>query len=110
MFGSFYKNLGFNSYFQKYSIFNKFLETYIEKINNSMDNYQYEPVTKGKIILHTSFGDIDIELWPKEAPMAVRNFVQLGLEGYYDGTIFHRIVKDLLIQGGDPTGTGDGNK
>ena len=53
-------------------------------------------------------GDIDIELWAKEAPRAVRNFVQLCLEGYYDGTIFHRVLKDFMVQGGDPTGTGDG--
>lgn len=55
-------------------------------------------------------GDLDIELWPKEAPQAVRNFVQLCLEGYYDGTIFHRVLKDFMIQGGDPTGTGEGGE
>jgi len=55
-------------------------------------------------------GDIDIELWPKEAPRAVRNFVQLCMEGYYDNTIFHRIIKDFMLQGGDPTGTGDGGE
>ena len=55
-------------------------------------------------------GDLDIELWPKEAPTAVRNFVQLCLEGYYDGTIVHRMLKDFMIQGGDPTGTGDGGE
>ena len=43
--------------------------------------------------MNTSVGDIDIELWSKEAPKACRNFVQLCLEGYYDNTIFHRIVK-----------------
>ena len=43
--------------------------------------------------MNTSVGDIDIELWSKEAPKARRNFVQLCLEGYYDNTIFHRIVK-----------------
>lgn len=72
--------------------------------------YSSEPSTKGKVILHTSFGDVDIELWPKEAPLAVRNFVQLCLEGYYDNTIFHRVVKDFMIQGGDPTGTGRGGE
>lgn len=51
-----------------------------------------------------------MELWPKEAPRAVRNFVQLCLEGYYDGTIFHRIIKDFMVQGGDPTGTGRGGE
>ena len=60
--------------------------------------------------MYTSLGDIDVELWPKEAPKAVRNFVQLCLEGYYDKTIFHRMSKDFLVQGGDPTGTGQGGE
>jgi peptidyl-prolyl cis-trans isomerase SDCCAG10 len=70
--------------------------------------YVLEPPTQGKVVLRTSLGDLDVELWPKEAPRAVRNFVQLCLEGYYDGTVFHRVIKDFMIQGGDPTGTGDG--
>ncbi|MEW5301137.1 MAG: hypothetical protein WDW36_004016 [Sanguina aurantia] len=70
--------------------------------------YHLEPPTKGKVVLHTSLGDLDVELWPKEAPKAVRNFVQLCLEGYYDNTRFHRVIKDYLVQGGDPTGTGEG--
>ena len=56
----------------------------------------------------TTVGDIDVELWSKEAPRACRNFVQLCMEGYYDGSIFHRVVKDFIVQGGDPTGTGHG--
>lgn len=59
-------------------------------------------------MLQTTHGPLDIELWPKEAPKAARNFVQLCLEGYYDNTIFHRIIKGFLVQGGDPTGTGEG--
>lgn len=70
--------------------------------------YVLEPPTKGKVIVNTSYGPIDIELWPKEAPKAVRNFVQLCLEGYYDGTVFHRIIKGFMVQGGDPTGSGRG--
>ncbi|GKE88165.1 peptidyl-prolyl cis-trans isomerase CYP57, partial [Tanacetum coccineum] len=68
--------------------------------------YVSEPPTKGKVILQTNYGPLDIELWPKEAPKAVRNFVQLCVDGYYDGTIFHRIIKSFMVQGGDPTGTG----
>ncbi|RCH90121.1 Peptidyl-prolyl isomerase cwc27, partial [Rhizopus stolonifer] len=68
--------------------------------------YALEPHTNGKVILHTTSGDIEIELWGKEAPRATRNFIQLCLEGYYDNTIFHRIIPDFLVQGGDPTGTG----
>ncbi|KAM4532479.1 spliceosome-associated protein CWC27 homolog [Fundulus diaphanus] len=72
--------------------------------------YIQEPPTSGKVLLKTTAGDIDIELWSKEAPKACRNFVQLCMEGYYDGTIFHRVVQDFIIQGGDPTGTGTGGE
>lgn len=72
--------------------------------------YIQEPPTNGKVLLKTSAGDIDIELWSKEAPKACRNFVQLCMEGYYDGTIFHRVVRDFIVQGGDPTGTGAGGE
>ena len=72
--------------------------------------YHTEPPTQGKVLLRTSHGDVDIELWPKEAPLACRNFVQLCLEGYYDNLIFHRVIKDFMIQGGDPTGTGSGGE
>ncbi|KAL5559471.1 hypothetical protein UlMin_035682 [Ulmus minor] len=72
--------------------------------------YVVEPPTKGKVVIQTTYGPLDIELWPKEAPKAVRNFVQLCLEGYYDNTIFHRIIKGFLVQGGDPTGTGTGGE
>lgn len=70
--------------------------------------YVLEPPTKGKVVLNTTHGPLDIELWPKEAPKAVRNFVQLCLEGYFENTIFHRIIKEFLVQGGDPTGSGTG--
>ena len=96
-----------------------------------------------QVVIKTTLGDIDIELWAKETPkvclvvclsparmllkaipptpsqplfrkqtvlQAVRNFVQLCLEGYYNGTVFHRVVKDFMIQGGDPTGTGKGGE
>lgn len=62
------------------------------------------------MVLKTSFGDIEIELWSREAPKACRNFVQLCLEGYYDGVLFHRIIKGFIAQGGDPTGTGAGGE
>ena len=70
--------------------------------------YNVEPNTNGKVVLHTTNGDIDIELWADQAPIACRNFVQLCMEGYYNHTIFHRIIKTMMIQGGDPTGTGQG--
>jgi peptidyl-prolyl cis-trans isomerase SDCCAG10 len=69
-------------------------------------NYVTEPHTSGKVVLHTTLGALDVELWPKESPKAVRNFVQLCLEGFYDNCIFHRLIKDFIIQTGDPTGSG----
>lgn len=60
--------------------------------------------------MSTTVGDIEIELWAKETPVACRNFVQLCMEGYYDDAPFHRIVKGFIVQGGDPSGTGDGGE
>ena len=62
------------------------------------------------MIPKTTVGEIEIELWSKECPKTCRNFVQLCMEGYYNGTIFHRVVKDFIAQGGDPTGTGQGGE
>ncbi|KAL8439505.1 hypothetical protein Efla_001436 [Eimeria flavescens] len=72
------------------------------------DIYANEPVTSGKVVLHTTMGPLDVELWSREAPRTCRSFVQLCLEGYYDKTIFHRLIPGFLVQGGDPTGTGEG--
>jgi cyclophilin family peptidyl-prolyl cis-trans isomerase len=58
--------------------------------------------------IKTNLGDIVVELFPKDAPLAVNNFVFLARQGFYDGTKFHRVVKGFVIQGGDPTGTGTG--
>lgn len=61
-----------------------------------------------KAILKTSYGDIEIQLFPEQAPMTVENFVRLAQKGYYDGTTFHRVISDFMIQGGDPQGDGTG--
>lgn len=61
-------------------------------------------------VMHTSLGDIKIKLFKSEAPKAVENFVTHAKNGYYDGLIFHRVIKDFMIQGGDPTGTGMGGE
>ncbi len=58
--------------------------------------------------LHTSEGSIEIELFPEDAPKTVENFTKLAKDGFYDGVIFHRVIPDFMIQGGDPTGTGTG--
>ena len=59
--------------------------------------------------IKTNYGDIVVQLLPKEAPLAVNNFVFLARQGFYDGVKFHRIVKEFVIQSGDPTGTGYGS-
>jgi peptidyl-prolyl cis-trans isomerase B (cyclophilin B) len=56
----------------------------------------------------TSRGSIVCELFPQDAPATVNNFVFLAREGFYDGTVFHRVLNNFMIQGGDPTGTGRG--
>ena len=58
--------------------------------------------------IHTNHGPIQIELFDEDAPKTVTNFKQLAEKGFYDGVIFHRVIKDFMIQGGDPTGTGSG--
>ncbi|MBI1862640.1 peptidylprolyl isomerase [Candidatus Microgenomates bacterium] len=59
-------------------------------------------------VLHTNQGDITIELNAKQTPITVNNFVYLAKQKFYDGTIFHRVIRGFMIQGGDPTGTGSG--
>lgn len=59
-------------------------------------------------VLHTNHGDITVELFDEDAPKTVENFTKLAADKFYEGVIFHRIIKDFMIQGGDPTGTGRG--
>ena len=61
-------------------------------------------------VIKTNMGDIYLRLFPKEAPEAVENFTTHAKNGYYDGIIFHRVMDDFMIQGGDPTGTGMGGE
>src|SRR5207237_9525776 len=58
--------------------------------------------------MHTNHGAIELELFDGDAPKTVENFRKLAGDGFYDGVIFHRVIKDFMIQGGDPTGTGRG--
>ncbi|WP_010251371.1 peptidylprolyl isomerase [Acetivibrio cellulolyticus] len=73
---------------------------------------QLKPPAKGETIavMKTSMGDLKIKFFPREAPKAVENFVTHAQDGYYDGLIFHRVINDFMIQGGDPTGTGTGGE
>lgn len=91
-----------------------------------MSNHQYELKGDGKmsqfpqlnevneknplVTVHTNLGDFTLELFPKVAPKTVENFVTHAKNGYYNGVIFHRVIEDFMIQGGDPTGTGMGGE
>ena len=59
-------------------------------------------------ILHTTEGDVTLELYPDDAPKTVENFSSLARKGFYDGVVFHRVIPDFMIQGGDPRGDGTG--
>ena len=63
-----------------------------------------------KAVIKTNMGDMEFILFPQVAPKAVENFVTHSKNGYYNGIIFHRVIKDFMIQGGDPTGTGMGGE
>lgn len=69
---------------------------------------QIDPNKKYTAVLVTDKGDIKIELFADKAPKTVNNFVFLAKGGFYDNTIFHRVINDFMVQGGDPTGTGTG--
>lgn len=73
-------------------------------------SYNLEPNPTAKVVLHTSTGDVELELFAKQTPITSRNFLQLCLDGYYDNTTFHRLVAGFILQGGDPTGTGQGGE
>ena len=91
-----------------------------------MSNHQYELKGDGKmsqfpqlnevneknplVTVHTNLGDFTLELFPELAPKTVENFVTHAKNGYYNGVIFHRVIEDFMIQGGDPTGTGMGGE
>ncbi|SFV64737.1 Peptidyl-prolyl cis-trans isomerase [hydrothermal vent metagenome] len=62
------------------------------------------------VVLETNVGKIELKMFPKAAPLAVENFVTHVKQGYYNGLIFHRVIKGFMIQGGDPTGTGRGGE
>ena len=74
------------------------------------ETYNLEPQPTGSVILNTTQGEISVELFAKQAPLTCRNFLQLCIDGYYDDTIFHRLVPGFILQGGDPTGTGHGGE
>lgn len=76
-------------------------------------DYQIQAPTKGDTIVTISYkdyGDVKIKMFPKEAPLAVENFTTHAKDGYYDNITMHRVIKDFMIQGGDPSGDGTGGE
>jgi hypothetical protein len=69
---------------------------------------QIDPIRRYQAIFHTDKGDFTAELFARQAPVTVNNFVFLAHEGFYDGTTLHRVTRDFMAQGGDPQGTGTG--
>lgn len=86
------------------------IQTNIEK-GDTLDNLM-ELKNNEKLIatVQTNMGTFEIELFAHEVPRTAKNFAGLAIKGYYDGIIFHRVIKDFMIQGGDPTGTGMGGE
>lgn len=86
------------------------IQTNIEK-GDTLDNLM-ELKNNEKLIatVQTNMGTFEIELFARDVPRTVKNFAGLAIKGYYDGIIFHRVIKDFMIQGGDPTGTGMGGE
>jgi peptidyl-prolyl cis-trans isomerase B (cyclophilin B) len=63
---------------------------------------EIEAMKKTVVVIHTKFGDMTVKFFPETAPNHVDNFIKLAKSGYYNGTIFHRVIPDFMIQGGDP--------
>jgi len=75
---------------------------------DSAPEFVIEPSKSYSATLDTNHGEIVIELDPQRSPLAVNNFVFLANDGFYNGVVFHRVIENFMIQGGDPTGTGRG--
>ena len=81
-------------------------------LTTTADMPQFSDLVDGETIavIKTNKGDIKVRFFPEEAPKAVENFISLAESGYYDGVIFHRVINDFMIQGGDPDGDGTGGE
>lgn len=80
----------------------------VKKTEEATKSVKVEKKNTPIVVIETNVGTIEVKLYPKKSPLAVENFVGLVKKGYYDGIIFHRVIKGFMIQGGDPTGTGTG--
>ena len=90
------------------------VEVEVNQPTDVYEDYAYQlaapAVGETVAIMHTNMGDISIRFFPEAAPKAVENFLTHARNGYYDGLIFHRVIEDFMIQGGDPKGTGAGGE
>lgn len=75
---------------------------------NKSPEMEIDPKKDYHAIFHTDNGDITVKLFADKTPQTVNNFVFLARQGFYDGTIFHRVISNFMVQGGDPTGIGTG--
>jgi len=80
----------------------------VAKTYDKAQDMHIDPKKTYTAIFHTERGDIKVNLYADRAPKTVNNFVFLAKEGFYDGTTFHRVIKNFMVQGGDPTATGTG--
>lgn len=87
-----------------------FNERPTEASGKAVEKAKKSTATANLAILHTTMGDIHIRLYPEHVPKTVENFVTLARNGYYNNTIFHRVIKKFMIQGGDPLGDGTGGE
>ena len=83
-------------------LYNKDAQGASENKVSDSDTEQEQPMERQIVVMKTNQGDITIELFNDKSPKTVENFVKLAKEGFYDGTRFHRVIKDFMIQGGDP--------
>ncbi len=79
-----------------------------EKQWNQPPEMQIDTEKSYGVVIETDKGNIELDLYPQNAPKTVNNFVFLAREGFYDGISFHRVIGNFMVQGGDPTGTGSG--
>lgn len=80
------------------------------KVESNMLQFKTPEDSAPVAVMHTNKGDVSLVLFPEQAPKTVENFLTHAKNGYYDGIIFHRVIEDFMIQGGDPTGTGRGGE
>ena len=91
----------------KYEIRNTRLKINKRKLERLM---KLKPDEELLAIIETNYGTIELKLFPDKAPLTVKNFAGLANAGFYDGLLFHRVIDNFMIQGGDPTGTGSGGE